>query len=83
MLSHNVPIYYANLFVQKYKVNKNRTTTDTDLIVIDRIVIKGFHVNQMKESLKQKIKSKFKLSEEFRITKIELIIQLGFGVDDL
>ena len=69
--------------MQKYKVNKNRTTTDTDLIFIDRIVIKGFHVNQMKESLKQKIKSKFKLSEEFRITKIELIIQLGFGVDDL
>ena len=69
--------------MQKYKVNKNRTTTDTDLIVIDRIVIKGFHVNQMKESLKQKIKSKFKLSEEFRITKIELIIQLGFGIDDL
>ena len=69
--------------MQKYKVNKNRTTTDTDLIIIDRIVIKGFHVNQMKESLKQKIKSKFKLSEEFRITKIELIRQLGFGVDDL
>ena len=69
--------------MQKYKVNKNRTTTDTDLIVIDRIVIKGFHVNQMKESLKQKIKSKFKLSEEFRITKIELIKQLGFGIDDL
>ena len=69
--------------MQKYKVNKNRTTTDTDLIVIDRIVIKGFHVSQMKESLKQKIKSKFKLSEEFRITKIELIKQLGFGVDDL
>ena len=69
--------------MQKYKVNKNRSTTDTDLIVIDRIVIKGFHVNQMKESLKQKIKSKFKLSEEFRITKIELIKQLGFGIDDL
>ena len=69
--------------MQKYKVNKNRTTTDTDLIVIDRVVIKGFHVNQMKETLKQKIKSKFKLSEDFRITKIELIRQLGFGVDDL
>ena len=69
--------------MQKYKVNKNRTTTDTDLIVIDRVVIKGFHVNQMKESIKQKIKSKFKISEEFRITKIELIKQLGFGVDDL
>ena len=69
--------------MQKYKVNKNRTTTDTDLIVIDRVVIKGFYVNQMKESLKQKIKSKFKLSEEFRITKIELIRQLGFGVDEL
>lgn len=69
--------------MQKYKVNKNRTTTDTDLIIIDRIVIKGFHVEQMKKSLKQKIKSKFKLSEEFRITKIELIRQLGFGVDDL
>jgi len=37
----------------------------------------------MKETLKQKIKSKFKLSEDFRITKIELITQLGFGVDDL
>ena len=69
--------------MQKYKVNKNRTTTDTDLIVIDRVVVKGFHVNEMKKSLKQKIKSKFKLSEEFRITKIELIIQLGYGVDDL
>ena len=69
--------------MQKYKVNKNRTTTDSDLIVIDRIVIKGVHVDQMKKSLKQKIKSKFKLSEEFRITKIELICQLGFGVDDL
>jgi len=83
MLAHNVPIYYANLFVQKYKVNKNRSTTDTDLVIIDRIVIKGFHVNNMKETLKQKIKSKFKLSEDFRITKIELITQLGFGVDDL
>ena len=69
--------------MQKYKVNKNRTTTDTDLIVIDRVVIKGFHIEQMKIDLKQKIKSKFKLSEEFRITKIELIRQLGFGVDEL
>ena len=69
--------------MQKYKVNKNRTTTDTDLIVIDRIVIKGFHVNQMKIRLKNKIKSKFKLSDDFRIVKIELIIQLGYGIDDL
>ena len=83
MLAHNIPIYYANLFVQKYKVNKNRTTTDTDLIVIDRVVIKGFHIEQMKIDLKNKIKRKFNISEEFRITKIELIKQLGFGVDDL
>ena len=69
--------------MQKYKVNKNRTTTDTDLIVIDRVVIKGFHIEQMKIDLKNKIKRKFNISEEFRITKIELIIQLGFGVDDL
>ena len=69
--------------MQKYKVNKNRTTTDTDLIVIDRVVIKGFHIEQMKIDLKNKIKRKFNISEEFRITKIELIKQLGFGVDDL
>ena len=69
--------------MQKYKVNKNRTTTDTDLIVIDRVVIKGFHIEQMKINLKNKIKRKFNVSEEFRITKIELIKQLGFGVDDL
>lgn len=69
--------------MQKYKVNKNRTTTDTDLIVIDRVVIKGFHIEQMKINLKNKIKRKFNVSEEFRITKIELIRQLGFGVDEL
>ena len=69
--------------MQKYKVNKNRTTTDTDLIVIDRVVIKGFHIEKMKIDLKNKIKRKFNISEEFRITKIELIKQLGFGVDDL
>ena len=65
------------------EVELSKTKKHTIKVVIDRVVIKGFHVNQMKESLKQKIKSKFKLSEEFRITKIELIKQLGFGVDDL
>ena len=83
MLAHNIPIYYANLSLQKYKINKNRSTTDTDLVTIEKIVIKGFHIEQMKINLKNKIKRKFNVSEEFRITKIELIRQLGFGVDEL
>ena len=83
-----VPIYLANIEVVYFNTltKKERKIEDK---ILEKTLVKTFSIFDLKDRLcfrrvKKKILDKVKLerNEEFRIKSIELLIQLGRGVDE-
>lgn len=84
----NVPIYLCNVDMTIYN-NRNNKSKRLDLPELRECVLKGFTLNDMKSRnsmnrLLKNVNRKVKLNpnEELRISNIEFIKQLGFGVNE-
>ncbi len=89
-MRHIVPIYNSTITVDIYKKTKIQffnKDTFLDQIKLELIVVKGFTIPQIVEKnltrIKKYLSEKRKLSESeiIKISKVELICQLGHGVD--
>lgn len=84
----NIPIYLCNVEMVIYN-NRNKQSQSIQLNELKECILKGFTLNDMKSrnSMNRLLKSvskKVKLdpNEELRISDIEFIKQLGFGVNE-
>lgn len=84
----NIPIYLCNVDMIIYN-NRNNKFKRLDLSELRECVLKGFTLNDMKSRnsmnrLLKNVNKKVKLNpnEELRISNIEFIKQLGFGVNE-
>lgn len=87
-MQHTVPIYLCNIKMSIVNTRNKKSVpiTSKDL---NRCIVKGFTPNDMLKrysirSYFKKIEKQFKLAanEEFRVDEIELLMQLGCGIND-
>lgn len=84
----NIPIYLCNVDMVIYN-KRNNQSKRLDLFELRECVLKGFTLDDMKSRnsmnrLLKNVNKKVKLNpnEELRISNIEFIKQLGFGVNE-
>lgn len=85
-MRHNTPIYFTNVKVDIF----NRTKVDTfiETVTIEKVVLKGFSIKDMIQRNTKSILSKLpdvrKLgkNEVAKISNLELLVQLGYGVNE-
>lgn len=84
----NIPIYLCNVKMEIYNT-RNKKSQLLQLKELQECILKGFTLNDMKSRnsmsrLFRSVNKKIKLNpnEELRISDIEFIMQLGFGVNE-